>query len=1396
MPHIGGVTIAISADTKRLIKGLEVAENMLKKFGNRMRKIRVAGAIKGDPFSETNRYIQTAGKQLDKMFDSWSERIDTFGRHNLGKAATDAKKNVDRIIKAFDPLEKKLQKIINPKSVRTRKGFADLRLEKFVSIPEPGGEITKSKEQLSTILDPYKGISSGLTKSINAFVKNVDSGNIKTQKAFQKGLSKISDIIEKEGIKITKEYEGLAGKFKEGFDVQRSVEDVQKALEFTKTREYKRRGLPESGKVEVPRELLTKTNDILRERAKLILDARQSIAKSTKAIEQNFQVEKNRNVIIKEYGNLKKLGISLNEKEKARLESLKSSMKKMSKTTFDIVQARRSNLRILNLLNKGNISQEKALSLQRALLLNIDKLKKLGVSLTSKELSYDKSRTKELEKQSKALRTTGFLSKEWFKVRAKWFVELRLLWSVYRQVGEAIRSVIEYQTQLSRAMRTARSEFKSTAQIAKDYSAAMRKAIVAHGVDWKDTGEVLYQLTSAGLSSEEAIAGLNTALSLIVGTEGDVREVTKAVAGIYNNFKETITGVTTEQEKLQYITDTMATAWKNHQVEISELTDGYKYSSAVGKKLGVTFEDLTAILAVSNDHLIKGAKAGRALTAVWSRMYKDAREFASVFKLEGLDFSKHLDFMEIMGKLSKRFKDATLSADEIGDSFTRLGIRGTPQFLTILSAWEEIVEAQEELRYKTGKTAEIEEEMLNNLNSQWNRFLDLLKGYAIQTNGIFESAKDILKFISDELSKHLEEDYLEKKTLRILKSVLVERLEKQLHLAETAGPIMGKIYGALAKRTRKQLEEVMDDLYDLYHKGEAGKKTHKIKPEVETKVDAGTKKDVKRYISNAEKEFYLAYKKSDKKYRLNFIKETLEGTEGGVGLYDQLEAKMKKFNEISKDSKTSHTEMLKEMTKLANNINSLESERESILKGIESKKREEIGIAIKGNNLIQDTLEFEIKRLKVGGTTKAEFEDINKKWEEHYQIQKRINQQMFDRGEYTSRELKFANKKAKAEKANNIAANERALLQYKLNQLTAEYSKRLDDKEHEIQLAKINHATTAKILELEKEKSNLTLDHLEKREQLNYTYNNTLEREKELERIKRKIREENIENLKITEKQLRAESILYDFVGRMKDKMVSFHDMMAQNLEDFATGFAQGLGGIFTDITGGFQTQRQEVSTLKGELAELNQEYQEALSEGNIQRANELKNEMSGLRDNIEDLEDPIYNLKTAFKDFFKSLIDNIREAINQWIAMQIVMGVTGAFTSAKSAGVKSAGTPASMYKVPPGGWDYVAGTGGILPKIKSFQSFSRGGLTGKPTLALLGDNSSGRELVIPEENIKSDSVSGYVRDEKQPINIINILTKNDIAGAMAGVEGKRVIVNHIGRDLQAVGPISRQLRV
>jgi hypothetical protein len=83
--------------------------------------------------------------------------------------------------------------------------------------------------------------------------------------------------------------------------------------------------------------------------------------------------------------------------------------------------------------------------------------------------------------------------------------------------------------------------------------------------------------------------------------------------------------------------------------------------------------------------------------------------------------------------------------------------------------------------------------------------------------------------------------------------------------------------------------------------------------------------------------------------------------------------------------------------------------------------------------------------------------------------------------------------------------------------------------------------------------------------------------------------------------------------------------------------------------------------------------------------------------------------------------------------------------------------------------------------------SYASGGVTRGAATAIIGDNPSGAELVIPAESIERDKTSGYTRKKGgENINVINLVTQEDIAAAMNTKIGGAVVINHIGKDMTA----------
>jgi TP901 family phage tail tape measure protein len=205
----------------------------------------------------------------------------------------------------------------------------------------------------------------------------------------------------------------------------------------------------------------------------------------------------------------------------------------------------------------------------------------------------------------------------------------------------------------------------------------------------------------------------------------------------------------------------------------------------------------------------------------------------------------------------------------------------------------------------------------------------------------------------------------------------------------------------------------------------------------------------------------------------------------------------------------------------------------------------------------------------------------------------------------------------------------------------------------------------------------------------------------------------------------------------------------------------------------GKDTQRMQ--ELKDTYRELEEQRKEALEKGDSEALKKINDQMERTHHLMEKEKRLTTQLAVAWKSFVDIAVEELMRLGAQLLIVTGIKALLGPLT---------------------GGLSLAFAGGGVTPG--AIRSFSSGGITSQPTLALIGDNPSKKELVIPAEKIKRDSVSGYVRDsasESKPITIVNALTNEDIASAMLQDSGQKVIVNTIGQDLRKKGPIYRIIK-
>jgi TP901 family phage tail tape measure protein len=324
------------------------------------------------------------------------------------------------------------------------------------------------------------------------------------------------------------------------------------------------------------------------------------------------------------------------------------------------------------------------------------------------------------------IRTTlkGFV--DMMKSQTAWIAGYAVMFGTLRGFRSALGSVITVMHEFARAMRTARSETMTTVQILDEYRTKGVRAMIEFGKGSGDIGEVLYQLGSAGLTSSEALAALNSTMRMLIGTEGEVTDTTKMVAAVYNNFKNEIKTTTGLASKFAYINDIVVATFRDHQVEINELREGYKHLMAMGKVANLTFMEMSGILATLNDRLIKSGIAGRSVQTVLSRISRQPVQFAEAFNIR-IDPEAPLDFIRILKDVNKQFVSQQMTAEDVGKIFTRLGLRGAKSFTILVQHIDEVVANIEKLRLTSIDAAEeMAEVMLRKPDVAFNRLKETL----------------------------------------------------------------------------------------------------------------------------------------------------------------------------------------------------------------------------------------------------------------------------------------------------------------------------------------------------------------------------------------------------------------------------------------------------------------------------------------------------------------------------------------------------------------------------------------------------------------------------------------------------------------------------------------------
>jgi TP901 family phage tail tape measure protein len=337
---------------------------------------------------------------------------------------------------------------------------------------------------------------------------------------------------------------------------------------------------------------------------------------------------------------------------------------------------------------------------------------------------------------------------------ARFINSMTIITSALFLLRRGLFDVIEESRAFARTMTVLQSQTLTLAEAFDKFRAAARNTAVEFGVAITEVSEVVKQFGSAGLTAEESLGALNDAMRVIISTSADAEEVTRTIAGLYNVFGNDLREVGDEFAAFGVIADTLTSIYRNHQAELDEVTQGFRFAAATGRAAGFQFQEIGAFLAVLNDNLIKSGAAGRGLQVVFAQLANKVPQLADSLGI-ALDPNRSLNeqFLGFLREVNNQIGTGSITVEALSRQFQLFGLRGARSAVTLAQNFGEVEEALEELGDARGTASELAEIVQSQLANSFERakqaLLELVRDSIEPLKRFFLVISDVILQIRD-----------------------------------------------------------------------------------------------------------------------------------------------------------------------------------------------------------------------------------------------------------------------------------------------------------------------------------------------------------------------------------------------------------------------------------------------------------------------------------------------------------------------------------------------------------------------------------------------------------------------------------------------------------------------
>ena len=237
-----------------------------------------------------------------------------------------------------------------------------------------------------------------------------------------------------------------------------------------------------------------------------------------------------------------------------------------------------------------------------------------------------------------------------------------------------------------------------------------------YGIAVQNGAEGMYQLASAGVTANEAMAILPSTLKLSMAVQGDHNTISKLTA-------QTLFGFGMEMEEAAIVTDKFAYAIQKSLIEYQDLASAVKFALPFFTATGQSLDQLLGALQVLTNRALEAGIAGRGLRQAVAEFAESAEDAETGFRRMGVEILNSEGEMKQLTEIAADFAAAvgpdTASNTELLTTLIEdLNVRGATAFIHLVQASDEFTEAVENTANAGGELDAMIEEQNKSLSAQ------------------------------------------------------------------------------------------------------------------------------------------------------------------------------------------------------------------------------------------------------------------------------------------------------------------------------------------------------------------------------------------------------------------------------------------------------------------------------------------------------------------------------------------------------------------------------------------------------------------------------------------------------------------------------------------------------